>query len=407
MTPKPRILVLFGSAVVFGAERGNLEALMVLKDQGAEILCLVRDEIWSTVVPPALEARAIPFRKVPYIEQWRRSRAHVVLLRGPIAFIVANWRFLQTVSEFKPTHIHAYGQLFVLNFLIGLMLVRTPLIFRAGDEPTMHNFFWRVTWQFVVRRTAHFVANSKFVVKFLKESGVAADLITLIYNAPPRRAASTRVDGGLDLPTKVRLIAFIGQVSEQKGVHLLVEAFRRLAAEFQDTHLAIAGRISDWEGDVWARVLRDSTLINSDIADRVHFLGEIETVSILLEQCTFLVVPSLISESSPNVIMEAKAAGRAVIGFPTGGISELINHGVDGWLCPEPNVESLQAAITNYLEDEGLTRVHGTAARESLETLDIPQFGQKWLEVYAAATRSKNPECPSPPARREHLTSTE
>ena len=105
--------------------------------------------------------------------------------------------------------------------------------------------------------------------------------------------------------------------------------------------------------------------------------------------------------------MEIKLAGRAVIGFPSGGIPELIRQGVDGWVCAKPTVEALQAAMTAYLEDEGLARVHGTAARESLETLGIPQFGQKWLEVYEAATRSKNPECSSAPARREHLTSTE
>src|SRR5262249_14236853 len=136
---RTRILVLFGSAVIFGAERGNLEALMALKEQGAEILCLIRDEVWSTAVPAELDARGIAWHKVPYVEQWRRSRAHVVLFRGPWAWIVANWRLLKADREFKPTHIYTYGQLFAVNFLAGLMMVGTPLVFRAGDEPTFHN----------------------------------------------------------------------------------------------------------------------------------------------------------------------------------------------------------------------------------------------------------------------------
>jgi len=44
MTMQPRILALFGSTVLFGQERGNIEALRVLKEQGCEVLCLVREE---------------------------------------------------------------------------------------------------------------------------------------------------------------------------------------------------------------------------------------------------------------------------------------------------------------------------------------------------------------------------
>ena len=52
---KPRILALFGGAVLFGQERGNIEALASLKEQGCEVLCLVRDEEWSLHITPALD----------------------------------------------------------------------------------------------------------------------------------------------------------------------------------------------------------------------------------------------------------------------------------------------------------------------------------------------------------------
>lgn len=392
MTQPPRILVLFGNAVIFGAERGNLEALMALRDQGAQILCLVRDESWSIVVPRMLVARAIPYRKVPYVEAWRRSRAHVVLLRGPFAFIVANWRFLRAIHEFKPTHIHTYSQLFVLNFLIGLMLVRTPLVFRAGDEPTTHNCVWRAAWRYVVDRTSQFVANSNFVARSLVSHGVTSGRITIIYNAPPTRTESREDEFAVIPPFQGQVIAFIGQIAEHKGTHLLIEAFKQIASAFPAARLVLAGRISDWEGDAWARALRDAALADPTIAARVHFLGLIEDVPGLLSRCSFAVVPSLFADPSPNVVMEAKLAGRAVIGFPRGGIPELIVHGVDGWVCAEPTVAALRAAMAAYLGDENLARVHGVAARQSLERLGIPNFRQKWLEVYEVATRSKRPE---------------
>jgi glycosyltransferase involved in cell wall biosynthesis len=380
-----RILVLFGSAVIFGAERGNLEALVALRAQGAEILCLIRDEFWCTEVPLALDARGIPWRKVPYVEQWRRSRTHIVLMRGPWAWVVANWRFLRAVHEFKPTHIHAYNQLFAANFLPGLMLVSTPLVFRAGDEPTCHNAFWRATWRYVVKRTSRFVANSRFVARSLVGHGVDERRISLIYNAPPSRPGHD--PGGGQSPAADRNhIVFVGQVAEHKGPHLLIEAFKSIAMDFPNVRLVLAGRIDAvWEGDAWARALRNRTIADEQFRGRVRFLGSVADVPSLYAASSFVVVPSLFDDPAPNVVVEAKQAGRAVIGFPRGGIPELVEHGVDGVVCAEASVAALASALRQYLKDPDLARRHGEAARLSLARLEIPQFGWKWRAVYRAA----------------------
>ena len=113
MTECPRILALFGSAVLFGQERGNIEALAALMEEGCDILCLVRDENWSTHITPALDARGLAWQKVPYIEHRMPGRFLWIVLRNPIAFLVANWRFLRVVRQYRPTHIHAFNQLYV------------------------------------------------------------------------------------------------------------------------------------------------------------------------------------------------------------------------------------------------------------------------------------------------------
>jgi len=382
--PEPtRILVLFGSAVIYGAERGNLEALMALRAQGAEILCLIRDETWNTIVPPALDARGIAWLKVPYVEQWRRSRAHVVLLRGPWAWITANWRFLKAMRDFKPTHIHTYGQLFVANFALGLTLVRTPLVFRAGDEPILHNAFWRGTWRYVVRRTAKFVANAEFVARSLRASGVPSEQITVIYNVPPSRPDVSQRRLTLHLPQNARVFAYIGQIAEHKGPHILVAAFRKLVADFPNIHLLLAGRISAWVGDAWARDLRDATLQDRLIGQRVTFLGEIEDVPTLLERCEAVVVPSMFDDPSPNVVMEAKQAGRAAIVFPRGGLPELIDHGIDGLICREATEVALVDSLLTYFSDAELSAKHGAAALATSGRFGNADFGKRWADIYS------------------------
>lgn len=380
-----RILVLFGSASIFGAERGNLEALMALKARGAEILCLIRPEPWSVQVPSALDARGIAWRKVPYVEQWRRNRAHAVLLCGPKAWIVANWRFLKAVREFKPTHIHTYAQLFLANFLLGLMLVKTPLVFRAGDEPTYHNAFWREIWRYTVKRVNRFVVNSGFVAHSLRRHGVEDRKISLIYNAPPSRPSSD-ADQHIDSAPGENLIVYVGQIAEHKGPHLLVEAFRPLVGEYPDVRLMLIGPIHPWwEGDAWARSFRDAVMADGVLQHRVQFAGDLEDIPAVMHRSTFVVVPSMFDDPAPNVVMEAKNAGRAVIGFPRGGIPELIEHNVDGQICGETTTAALSAALRTYLDDPDLARRHGDAARRSLARFEIPRFGDKWQKVYELA----------------------
>lgn len=378
---EPRILVLFGSAVVFGAERGNVEALRALKDQGAEILCLVRDESWSAVTPVFLDASGLRWQKAPYVLFGRGIPLWSLLVEQPVRFIRANIAFLRVIRAFRPTHIHAYGQPFVANFALGLACVRVPLIYRAGDAPVLHNWIWRLTWGIVRKRATRIVANSLFVARSLAAAGINPKIIKLIYNAPPTRTPDFDHRAEPPLPTGARIVAYVGQIAEHKGPHVLIEAFERIADRYPNVFLALAGRISDWSGDAWGRALREKAQ-NSKFFDRISFLGQIESVPLLLAQSEFLVVPSLFDDPAPNVVMEAKEASRPVIGFARGGIPELIQHGVDGLLCDETTAAALEKALDVYLSDRELVTSHGAASRRSLERLEVSQFKMKWSEAY-------------------------
>jgi glycosyltransferase involved in cell wall biosynthesis len=384
---RPRILALFGSVLLLGQERGNIEALAALKDQGCDVLCVIRDETWSVLVPAALDARRLSWVKAPYIEHRLPGRLHYIMFRNPVAFVRANLRFFRICRAYRPTHIHAFNQLYVFNFVLGLMVLRLPMIFRAGDEPTVHNWIWRALWRFIVWRTDMFVANSGFVARALGAHGVQASRIAVIYNAPPQRPGigdATPAQSGGDRTDR---IAFVGQISAHKGVHVLVEAFRRVASEHPRVRLIIAGRISDWRGDEWARQLRDDALADPLIGKRVHFAGEVDDIPGLLSQSGIHVAPSIFEDPSPNVVMEAKQAACPSIVFPRGGMPELVADGVDGFVCREATPEGLAEALRRYLDDPMLARRHGQAALQSLARLGVGQFPQRWLKIYQEAGR--------------------
>ena len=119
MEQRPRILALFGARVIFGAERENIDVLSALREEGCEVLCLVRHEAWNDHIPAVLQVHGLPSQRVPYIDGWLRGWRLWIIVRNPVALIAGNWRLLQVLRKFRPTHFHAFNPLYVLSFLPG------------------------------------------------------------------------------------------------------------------------------------------------------------------------------------------------------------------------------------------------------------------------------------------------
>ena len=107
----------------------------------------------------------------------------------------------------------------------------------------------------------------------------------------------------------------------------------------------------------------------------------------LLGNCELLVAPSIWEEPLGLVVMEAKQAGIPSIVFPSGGLPEMIEHGVDGYICADKTADALEEALRSYLDNPALSSLHGNAARNSLEKLGVEEFGRRWLSVYEATMR--------------------
>ncbi len=119
------------------------------------------------------------------------------------------------------------------------------------------------------------------------------------------------------------------------------------------------------------------------LADRVRFLGFVEDVPALMATCLVSVAPTISEEPLGNVVMEAKQSGIPTIVFPSGGLPEMIEHGVDGYVCPEPTVDALEGALRSYLGDPERSAREGRAARASLERrFAVSDYAARWAAVF-------------------------
>lgn len=379
-----RVLALFPGVVKYGAERANLEALNALIQKGAQCQLLARQEPWAASMREDLISQGYDIALAPYITPPRPDYPINPWIRFPWIMLRASLALLRASRRFRPTHIQASTQLAVMSVLPALMILRTPLVYRCGDKPILHNRLYAYVWRFIARRAAAFVAVSGFIADRMREAGTPAERLEVIYSRPPARGDVAPFDAS-QLDADSFNVVFVGQVNATKGIDKLIEAFALASGAFPKARLLIAGRVSDWAGDAWARDLRDRTLADPKLAGKVRFLGFLEDVPGLLAHADLVVVPTVTDEPLANVVMEAKLAGAPTIVFPSGGLPEVVENGVDGAVCDNRTAEALAAALETYLADPAMAKRQGAAARASLKRFGIDEFADRWEAVYRRA----------------------
>ncbi len=152
------------------------------------------------------------------------------------------------------------------------------------------------------------------------------------------------------VPSTLLRLGYLGQVAPHKGVHVLIEALRRLPTSGRPVQLQIFGNLE--QNPAYAQQLRN--LIAND--PRIILAGRFRSDQLpeVLTNLDATVVPSIWYENSPMAIMEAHAAGRPVITARLGGMAELVRDEVDGLHFTAGDVAELARQIERLRNEPGL-----------------------------------------------------
>jgi glycosyltransferase involved in cell wall biosynthesis len=154
-------------------------------------------------------------------------------------------------------------------------------------------------------------------------------------------------------------LANIGRLSPEKGQELLLRAVALLKPDFPGLHLIFAGT-----GPLEERLRALATELG--IAAAVTFTGYVEHIGKIYADCD-LVVQSSLTEGLPNVIVEAAYVGVPIVATDVGGTSEIIEHGVSGWLVRPGSLDELVGGIRRFLEEPGRFAPMRMRARQTIE----------------------------------------
>ena len=156
-------------------------------------------------------------------------------------------------------------------------------------------------------------------------------------------------------------LLFVGRLAPVKGLPILLESLARLRQTVPDVRLRIAG-----DGPDRQRLVEQAQRLGID--DRVEFLGyqsQLQVRQLLRETDVF--VMSSFAEGVPVVLMEAMAAGVAVVAPRIAGIPELVDDGQCGYLVPPGDPAALADRIEKLLLDPQLRNRFSAAGRSKVQ----------------------------------------
>nr|WP_317186823.1 glycosyltransferase family 4 protein [Devosia sp. BK] len=331
-------------------------------------------------------------------DYWKPDNANLSIISRPsdapglagVSYIGVPWRrYEQSANDLKQASSQGSLPRLISKTIVSLSYnIRTRPLARSFDVLIIQNdpiallMLNKRPEQAVILHMHNDHLTSRGPSRYYDKALDKADKVIFVSDYVKRRAASafahhahrfTTVLNGTDLveapsiaPANRPFILFAGRLVDEKGPHILLEAFSRIASEFPMHDLVLAGSSFFGNAPTTAYERRLRSLVHN-LSDRVKFTGFLgrRELNELYATTDAVIVPSIWQDPCPLTVLEGMAAGRTVIATRVGGIPELITHGENGRLAM-PDATSLAEEIRTTLSQPSLREAMGRNAREEI-----------------------------------------
>jgi len=244
-------------------------------------------------------------------------------------------------------------------------------LIRAAWSPFA--YVHRILRKQIIQRATHFIAVSQFVKDILVKSGFSKDTISVVPNpVETLNDAKTRKNHSL-----AKRLLYIGVLREDKGALDLLPLMNRLWKFFPHLNLTIVG-----SGPLEHFLKR---YFSRTKPRQVRFTGWLPYSQVNKEyaQADIVVLPFRRPEAFGRVLAEAMAAGKPVVSYKVGGVAEVVQDRVTGFLVDKGDINGLCDAVKRLVVDKSLRRRMGEAGRQAcLKKYDPIQIAKQTLKIY-------------------------
>jgi glycosyltransferase involved in cell wall biosynthesis len=249
---------------------------------------------------------------------------------------------------------------------LAAALTGVPVIVHTFHGHVLDGYFGRLRTsvfvgveRFLALLTTQFIAISPEIAADLERLGIGRGKTAVVRlgldlghlgNHQPGRL---RRD--LGVPADVPLVGIVGRLVPIKALDLFLDSAARIGTAHPDVHFAIVG-----DGELWEQLHVE--VATRGLSSRVHFTGWRTDLPEVYSDLDLVVCCSR-NEGTPVSLIEACAAGCAVVGTQVGGIPDIISPGVNGLLVPSGDAGALAAAVAELIADPARRRSMGLAGR--------------------------------------------
>jgi glycosyltransferase involved in cell wall biosynthesis len=368
-----RVLQLGSPNGLFGAERWILALARHLPADSIEtIVGVIQDVEGASEAPLLAEARSLGMETLSITAPGRVNAASVRALRAMLR-----------ERRIDVLHTHFYK-----STIVGALAVRgtdcrllaTPHGWNTGAGVKLQAYEW-------AERVAFGWADAIAPLSADLERGLrrlpwVRGRLTLISNGVDldEVGASSAVEASVQAARSAGefVVGYIGQLIERKRVDTLIDAFASLRVDAR--RLFIVG-----DGDQRARL--EARAAERGVGDRVHFTGFRDDRLELLRGFDALVLPSTL-EGIPRCLMEAMAAGVAVVATNIPGTRDLVVDRQSGLLFPVGDSRGLAAALEAVQGDAGLrTRLVTVGSARVNEHFSARAMATRYARLFSALNK--------------------
>lgn len=370
-----KVLHVIESLGVGGAETLLVNLLPELQSQGDEVTLAVMRGPFD--LRPALQSQGVQVTVLRARHRWNLiGAAHdlATLVRsGDFAVVHAHLYFPAVVAALsRRLGMHRCAQVVTFH-----NLAYAPGVNKAGAGLRWRKWLARALYP---RGFDAMLGVSAAVARHY-EQALGLHEVQVLHNPVPRavsaRAVPAPVPGGSSLVVPGRLV-------QEKGHADFLQALARLRAEGRRLSVTLAGH-----GPL--RRALEQQIVQLGLIDAVVITGALPHVQLLdlLQAADLVVVPSRF-EGFGLTALEAMALGRPVLATTAGGLPEVIEHGVSGWLVAPQDPALLAQAISKLMDDTPLRQRLGAAGRQRAQlSFSLHAVAARLRDIYRRGVQAR------------------
>ncbi|MBT0567970.1 glycosyltransferase family 4 protein [Williamsia sp. CHRR-6] len=298
---------------------------------------------------------------------------------GPKAY--ARLRTWLHEGKFDVVHVHEPNAPSIS--MLSLMVAQGPIV--ATFHTSTTKSLWLSTFQGILRpyheRIVGKIAVSELARRWQMES-LGSDAVEIPNGIDVAAFADATPLPGYPRPG--RTIVFLGRYDEpRKGIDILMRALPRVVARFPDVSVVVVGTGNE-------QALRRRA---GDLSDRMTFLGQVDdaTKARALASADIYVAPNLGGESFGIVLVEAMAAGAAVVASDLDAFRRVLDDGSTGRLTRTGDPTALADGICELLGDDTERAALVERARGRADRYDWSHVADQIMQVYESVTVGAQP----------------